>query len=94
MRGHATLHTTRGRHWYSSTSHRRYTDFARAMIPRDIFIPGAYAGPTRPTGLSHSLGKQAKHTKFDNFAERITFAEHWKLVAESSEFQLTLSRAA
>ena len=29
-----------------------------------------------------------------DFAERITFAERWKLVAESSEFQLTLSRAA
>ena len=28
-----------------------------------------------------------------DFAERITFAEHGKLVAESSEFHLTLSRA-
>ena len=28
-----------------------------------------------------------------DFAERISFAEHWKLVAESSEFHLTLSRA-
>ena len=26
------------------------------------------------------------------FAERISFAEHWKLVAESSEFHLTLGR--
>ncbi len=28
-----------------------------------------------------------------DFAERISFAEHWKLVAESSEFHLTLNRA-
>ena len=35
--------------------------------------------------------KQAKHTQVYNFAERISFAEHWKLVAKSSE--LTLSRA-
>ena len=42
----------------------------------------------RDTGVS-----QAKHTTFYNFAERIRFAEHWKLVAESSEFHLTLSRA-
>ena len=28
-----------------------------------------------------------------NFAERISFAEHWELVAESSEFHLTLNRA-
>ena len=26
------------------------------------------------------------------FTERISFAEHWKLVAESSEFHLMLSR--
>ena len=32
-------------------------------------------------------------TKLYNFAERINFAEHGKLVAESSEFHLTLSRA-
>ena len=30
---------------------------------------------------------------FYNFAERISFAEHWKLVAESSEFHLTLNKA-
>ena len=28
-----------------------------------------------------------------DIAERISFAEHWKLVAESSEFHFTLSRA-
>ena len=39
------------------------------------------------------LNKQAKHTTFYNFAERISFAEHGKLVAESSEFHLTLQRA-
>ena len=27
-----------------------------------------------------------------DFAEQISFSEHWKLVTESSEFQLTLSR--
>ena len=65
----------------------RYMDFARATITRDIFIPG----PTQ-CGLSRSL-KQAKHTTFYKFEEGISFAEHWKLVAESSEFQLTLKRA-
>ena len=69
----------RGRNWYYSTSSRRYTDFARATITRVIFIPG----PTRP-GLSQNT---------HNFAQRISLAEYWKLVAESSEFHLTLSRA-
>ena len=39
------------------------------------------------------LNKQPKHTKFYSFSERISIAEHWKLVAESSQFHLTLSRA-
>ena len=39
------------------------------------------------------LNKQAKHTPFYNFAERRSFSEHLKLVAESSEFDLTLKRA-
>ena len=39
------------------------------------------------------LNKQAKHTTFYNFSERISIAEHWKLVTESSDFHLTLSRA-
>ena len=39
------------------------------------------------------LNKQAKHTTFYKFEEGISFAEHWKLVAESSEFHLTLKRA-
>ena len=39
-----------------------------------------------------NLSRHAKHTKFYNFAERTNFAEHWKLVAESSEFHLTLGR--
>ena len=67
-----------------------------------IFIPG----PTRP-GLSRSLTNM--QNTFTNrwhdqivtiysvdFAERISFAEHWKQVAEStksSEFNLMLSRA-
>ena len=71
--------TTRGRNWYCSTSSTPYTDFSRSTITRDIFNPG----PTR--------NNQAKtHNSFTvfNFAERISFAEHRKLVAESSEFHL------
>ena len=34
----------------------------------------------------------SSYIPFYNFAERISFAEHWKLVAESSDFHLTLSR--
>ena len=37
--------------------------------------------------------QQAKHATFYKFEEGISFAEHWKLVAESSEFHLTLKRA-
>ena len=33
-----------------------------------------------------------KHTTFYKFEEGISFAEHWKLVAESSEFHLELKR--
>ena len=55
-----------------------YTDFGRATITRDIFV----SGPMR-LGLSRSLtNRQIQH-----FAERITFAEHGKVVAE---FNLTL----
>ena len=38
------------------------------------------------------LNKQAKHTTFYKFEDGISFTEHWKLVAESSEFHLTLKR--
>ena len=38
------------------------------------------------------LKKQAKHTTLYKFEEGISFAEHWKLVAELSEFHLTLKR--
>ena len=62
-------------------------DFARVTITRDIFIPD----PTQ-CGLSRSF-KQAKHTTFYKFEDGISFAEHWQLVAESSEFHLTLKRA-
>ena len=56
----------------------------RATITRTrhIFIP-------RP-GLSR---KQTKLTKCYNFTDRISFANHWKLIDESSEFHLALSRA-
>ena len=37
--------------------------------------------------------QQAKHTIFYKFEQGISFAEHWKLVAESSEFHLTLKIA-
>ena len=47
--------TTRGRNRYCSTPFRRYTDFARATITRDIFNPG----PTR--------NKQAKSHTFLQF---------------------------
>ena len=33
------LSTVRGHNWYCSTSFRRYTDFARPTITREIFIP-------------------------------------------------------
>ena len=39
------------------------------------------------------VNKQAKHPTFYKFEKGISFAEHWKLVAESSEFHLTLKRA-
>ena len=38
-----------GCNWYCSASSRCYTDFARATITQDIFIPG----PTRP-GLTQN----------------------------------------
>ena len=63
-------------------------DFARATIIRDIFIPALYSVRTKS-----QLSKQAKHTIFYKFEEGISFAEHWKLVAETSEFHLTLKRA-
>ena len=47
--------------------------------------PGPYAARIK--------SQQAKHTTFYNFTERISFAQHGKLVAKSSEFHLTLSRA-
>ena len=75
--------TDRGR-----TEYMRYMDFARARIIRDILIPG----PTQ-CGLKSQLNKQAKHTTFYKFEEGISFSEHWNLVAESSEFHLTLKRA-
>ena len=79
--------TTRGRNWYCSTSSRRYTDYATVTIIWDIFTPGPYAAQTKS-----QLNKQAKNTQFNNFTERISFAEHKKLVAESSEFDFTLTR--
>ena len=52
-------------------------------------LPYIYPGPSTKS----QLNKQAKHTTFYNVAERSCFAEHWKLVAEYSEFHLTLGRA-
>ena len=54
----------------------------RATITRDIVT----SSPTRP--------RLSRSDKTHNiFAERISFAEHWELVAESSELHLTLNRA-
>ena len=47
-----------------------------------------YAGPYAARTKS-----QRQNTHFYNLAERISIAEHGKLVAESSEFHLTLNRA-
>ena len=66
----------------------QYMDFARVTITRDIFIPG----PTQ-CGLSRSLTNRQNTHQFYKFEEGISFAEHGKLVAESSEFHLTLKRA-
>ena len=51
-----------------------------------------YPGPCALRTKSQ-LNKLAKHTTFYKFEEGISFAEHWKLVAGSSEFHLTLKRA-
>ena len=53
--------------------------------------PGPYAVRTKSQHIRPN--KQAKHTTFYTFEEGISFSEHWKLVAESSEFHLTLKRA-
>ena len=81
------LPTTSGRNWYFGTSSGQYTDFATVTIIWDIFIPGPYAAQTKS-----QLNKKAKNTPFNNFAERIRFAEHRKQVAELSGFDFTLSR--
>ena len=75
--------TNRGHNWYCSTLSRCYTDLALATITRDIFIPCAMW-----PGLSRCFKNQAKHT----ILQSELVLEHWKLVAESSEFHLTLSR--
>ena len=51
-----------------------------------------YHGPYAVRTKSQ-LKKQSKHTTFYKFEEVISFAEHWKLVAGSSEFHLMLKRA-
>ena len=65
---------------------------------RSVRYPGydnpGYLYPRPYTVRTKSqLNKQAKHATFYKFEEGISFAEHWKLVAESSEFHLTLKRA-
>ena len=54
----------------------------------EYLYPGRYVARTES-----ELNKQAQFTKIYQFSERISIAEHWKLVAESSEFHLALSRA-
>ena len=60
-------------------------DHARSTITWDA-IPDS-------TLAKSQLNKQGKHTFVYNFSERISFAEHGNLVAESSESHLTLNRA-
>ena len=71
--------------WHTAT-----TPGTRLLLDRSVAGPkvGDYSCRTKS---QHN--EQAKHNFFYNFAERISFADHWKLVAESSEFHLTLSRA-
>ena len=47
----------------------------------------------RYTDFASGLSRRQNTHKFTFFAERISFAEHWKPIAESSEFHLTLRRA-
>ena len=61
----------------------RYMDFARATIP----------GISLSRALRSADYVAAKHTTFYKFEQGISFAEHFNLVAESSEFHLTLKRA-
>ena len=61
---------------------------ARATITRDIYIPGPMQ-----CGLSRSLTNRQNTQHFYKFEEGISFAEHWKLAADSSEFHLSLERA-
>ena len=51
------------------------------------------AGFIYPDHLRGPLLSCNTHTTFYNFAERISFDGHGKLAAESSKFDLTLSRA-
>ena len=79
--------TTRGRNWYCSTSSWTLHKFCPSYDN-----PG-YLYPEHGPDTARTKSKQAKHTQFDHFAERISLADHWKLVAESSEFHSVLSRA-
>ena len=75
----------------SIISSRRYTDFPELRYPgKSLFLRSSV---DRTQKYLSELNKQAKHTHFYNFADRINFSEHWKLVNESSEFHFTLSRA-
>ena len=71
---------------------------ARHIVHWPIYKLNSSVNSNRDTGpyavrTKSQLNKQAKHTTFNKFEEGISFAEHWKLVAESSEFYLTLKRA-
>ena len=96
--------TARGRNRYCSTSSsRRYTDFARANITRDISLsPALYVARNRQNAQFLQIHGTIKlvilHYEIhsfriivDDFAKQISFAEQWKLVAESSQSQFQCS---
>ena len=66
----------------------RYMEFVRPTITRDIFIPAPMQ-----CGLCRSLTNRQNTQHFTSLKREFGFVEHWKMVAESSEFHLTLKRA-
>ena len=80
--------TARGRNGV----HRLWISAIHGVCPTYDNLGYLYPGPYAVRTMSQ-LNKQAKHTTFYKFEEGICFSEHWKLVAESSEFHLTLKRA-
>ena len=80
--------TARGRNGVHRLQFSAIHGFCPSYDNPGYLYPRPYAVRTKS-----QLNKQAKHSTFYKFEEGISFAEHWKLVAESSEFNLTLKRA-